>query len=397
MQGYDIVSQHFLQTQEKYQQAFDKLLKVTQQHTSQAAIIHAYALSVQNQPPMDADTLPDFRSYIEEFNKALQSATNHADYYLNTLESNMIMDIGNIATHIRNFESYASVILQNNNYQDTIDYLNALQKQANSYQTTSQNIANDLSTLSGKLATDSKNFSSTASDFQNAIVSEKDKVKSMEQEIDTLQQQVNQANEEAALGVLGILGGALLIIVGAVGEVFTDGLSTVAILGGAAIIAAGAAADADAAAKLASLSKKKGQLLTEIHDIQAEVGQVIGIKKGYASLSAHAAKAASAAQDVANAWNLLGSATQSLIGVIKKLKKKLGEGETMKQVKLFIASMLIKLKDILAKATHIYNQLNNIPPMQLVSKMNNKVTESNKPAVILDPSQTVDQLIRENQ
>lgn len=270
---------------------------------SQGLFIQTYCNSVKEQPNVDFSKLPDLKSYETEINTALATAQGHADTYLNSLQTSIITNLADIENYYNLHQAVATTLPPGSSKSSWLQALQAVKAQSDTYQTNASNLATSIGNFASDLATDAGNFNSIVTDLNSAVNGSNGELATLNQELDAVNSAINTEIGEIVGSSLGIVGGIVMVAVGAACEFETGGLSSGLIVGGAGLIVAGIAGDVAAGIALNNNCTKKGNLLTEIANLTEEVKLTSAMGTAYTSLSNNVSTAVTDATQMENAWS----------------------------------------------------------------------------------------------
>lgn len=317
---------------------------------SNGLIIQGYCLGVTEQPSFDFSGDPNLKTLQDQCNSTMKVAVDNANNYINTMQPDCLTTIDNMLHFIRlqntRIDSYKNGDLTK---QDLANELNEVISRGQSYQKTSVDLMNDFNTLRPKLATDSGNFKDLAAKVTAAITGDGGAVATLQQEVANLDTKIKELTASSVLGALAIVGGSILIGVGAATDVFTGGAATAAVVVGVGIVGAGIGTDVGSALGLAAAIKQKNQYLTEIHLYKAEATQANAVASHLGLLDAHAEDAVYALQKVAACWKTVGD---SLGALVEDLNEDLSDDDLESLIEDYQAD----IKDLSARVQTIQDQ-----------------------------------------
>lgn len=339
-----------------YQEACEKLDKKNTAHSSKGAIIQHYSLNVEQQPAINTSGFTDkIKPYVDKLNAGLQTAQNHAVSYRKKLLPKILARIDDALSYYQTHQALEEILndpTSKVSYNDLITYMNDLLDDVNDpkdgYLLAITQTKKAIDKFETDLNSDVKTFAYDLSQFTNAVGGA-DIVNKYEQELEIIQQNYEKAVELFTASCFASAIGVFLVIAGAVGDVFSFGAATVAVVGGIALLGAGTTGEAAEGLKMEDLATQKNQLLTKIHEVQQELAQSKAIEKGYSGLGTQCKAAACAVGDFAVAWSLLQKGIKDLIKWVKKIKGK----DSVKHARLYMKSLSNTIKKIVAQVNSI--------------------------------------------
>lgn len=286
--------------------------------SSNALIVQNYALSIEAQPFVDLGGYAGLATYQDGINKALTDAKDSGRLYLNTTLPKAIVTIANIDAYFQTQNALTQALAPGTDAQTAIALLKAVQEQAVDFRTQATGVTTDLQDLRDRFSRSSASLSQYAKDLSIAVDGDNGVLDSISKELSTIDSKIDGAITGIVLSGLAIVGGIILIGVGALAEAVTGGLATALVVGGIAVTVAGVGGEVGSSIALAKLLDAKSGLLNERARLNSETTLAAGLSSGLGGLSTSAGNAATAAQGMANAWNLLGDDLDSLISDLTK-------------------------------------------------------------------------------
>lgn len=320
--------------------------------SSQMLVVQGYVLSALEQLDVNFSGFDNLKKYQTQINSSLATAQDHSHYFLNTLQPGMIGQLAGIVSYINLQNAAANGITPQTSKSDTLKVLQAIKEQATDYHVSAKKLVTHVDNFRTSLSDDAANFASVVSNLNAAVSGDKGVLASLENQLKDIDHKIDTAIAGSVVSGLAILGGALLIGIGVIAEFETAGLSTGLVIGGAALLAGGAAGEAGSALALASLYKQKNAILTKELQLKAEVKLASGISSGYQNLSNSAANAATASQQMANAWDELDDHLGNLITSVDQ-----GTLSSGALQKLFLIAAQGDAKDVLQDVKRIEQQI----------------------------------------
>jgi hypothetical protein len=280
--------------------------------------LQAYCQSVLEQPKVSFAGFDNLAAYEAQINAGLAAAQTRADNYLNKIRPAVIENVTNISNYFALHSAVADTLPEGSSKKDWLDSLGAVKDTADEYRQHAADIVTMLSTLNGGLTTDVASFNQTVNELNTTVNGDNGVLASLDSEIDDIQSKIGGAIAGVVLSGLAIVGGSIMILVGALAEPFTAGASTALVVGGAAILIAGIGGEVGAGVALGGLLDQKGKLISRKSTLNAEVQFALGMKTGFADLRDQAGVAVQAATAMQNAWEFLGGDLGNLSNDLNK-------------------------------------------------------------------------------
>jgi uncharacterized protein YukE len=280
--------------------------------------LQSYCNSVLEQPKVDLGGFANLTKYQTDINSGLLAAQTHATTYLNTVQPAIITNVANISNYFDLHGAVSASLPPGATKPEWLDALSAVMDAANGYKADANSIVTLLSTLNSGLTGDVASFSQTVTQLNNAVNGDNGVLDSLNSQIDDIQSKINGAITGTVLSGLAIVGGSIMILVGALAEAVTGGLATALVVGGAAVLIAGIGGEAASGVALGGLLDQKADLITRGTTLRAEVQLALGLKTGFANLKDQVATAVQAATAMQNAWSFLESDLGNLASDLNK-------------------------------------------------------------------------------
>ncbi|SOD97809.1 HBL/NHE enterotoxin family protein [Spirosoma fluviale] len=307
-------------------------------YSSQGLIVQGYCNSVLQQASVNLHSTPKLKTLETGINDGLVIAKGHADDYLANIQPLILDSVADMSNYFKVYNSIATVLAKNTNEDAWIRSLNQMKDQSTQYETNAKSIVNKLIVLNSNLGVDSSAFARMVSDLNVAADGDDGILKSIDGQLGTLQGQIDGCIAGMALSGLAVIGGAIMIGIGAISEIFTGGAATALILGGVAVVAAGVGGEAGSAITFQTLNNQKNDLLVQQSSLSNEVKLALGLSIGYNGINSQARAAMSAATQMSNAWGLLKG---ELGNLVSNLEDGITSTDIMREIFLTAANLTI--------------------------------------------------------
>lgn len=282
-------------------------------HSSQALIVQGYALSALQQPHVDLSGFERLKEHEAKINGGIDRAKGHSKRFLDQLLPEMIGQIGNIDAYFNIQNAIPKALNTSSDPNTALRFMKIAQERAEQYQADSAALVVKLQDLRGDLSGDAAKFKSFVAALNAAVDGDNGVLADTDKQLQSIDGKIAGAISGTVISGLAIFGGVVLIAVGSVGEIVTGGASTAAIVGGVALLAGGVGGEVASAVTLAKLLDLKSDLISKKARLKSEVSQASAMSSGFDSLSLQAGAAATATQQMANAWSGLGDHLGALI------------------------------------------------------------------------------------
>ncbi len=301
----------------------------TQASTTAATVIQSYVSTVLNQADL---SLPDVLPNLPDHQK---NARTHATNWRDTVQPKMISTNTDIVDFSNTFATYfdplaqlATQIQQNPQDQQAIAAfktgLQQLQAIVTSKQTAAQNVVTLLSGFTNDLGADARDF---AGDFQKAeatLAGKDGQIAALGKQIDAIHDAMNKDLAMIAGGSVAAVVGALMIVVGALAEIETAGVSTALIVGGLAVVGAGAGVAIAAGVDYSKQTSALGSAITTQKTLQLQYAATKQVNNIVQNLSSQASAALTAAGALLKGWQTLGAQFTEFLTALDRAQPDLG-------------------------------------------------------------------------
>lgn len=334
-----------------------------------ALLIQTYANSALQQPQVDFSGFPSLQPYQKQINDGLAIAQGHANYYLDTLKSNLISNMGNIYNYYVLNKTLPEVLPTGSTVEQWTNMLNVVRNQSQNYYSVAKQIVTDLRSFSDKLDIDSQEFSTTITELNSKVGGDEGILNDINGELDKIQDSIDAAITSSILNGLTIAAGVFTVCVGAIEDFVTAGVTAPLVFGGIGIIAAGVSGEAASIAAIIKQNNAKASILTQETNLSAEVKLATTVSRGYSSLSSKVEAAIATATTMANAW---ANVDTDLEEIINDLNQGISSADSVRT--LFVAAANGEIKTLLQDIQTIKEQISGVTvqcasPGQTVSQL----------------------------
>lgn len=283
---------------------------------SAALIVQTYSNSVLAQPKVDFGDVASLKSLETDLNNGLATAQTHANFYLNTLQPDLIQNMSDIGNYYQLNKALPATLPEGSTEQQWTEELNAVLQASQGYQASARKVVTELATFHEELSGDTQDFAGLVTKLNTTVNGDNGVLDQINAQLHKVQADIDGTIAGITISALAIAGGAFMICVGAIADFVTAGTSSGAVIGGIGIVAAGVAGEAASIAELVALSKEKAAMLGEEDQLKEEVKLAAAVSSGYSSLANQVKSALAAATAMENAWNGLISDLGNLISDI---------------------------------------------------------------------------------
>ena len=335
----------------------ESMNKANKGQCSQALLIQAYCISVNQQPKVDFSLIQgeDLEKYQTEINEALEIAQAHSRRYLNVIQPAILVNISNIGNYYALHDAVATTLPEGSTEAEWIAALTILATESSNYQTTALGIVSQLKSLSDEMNIDSANFRIIVTDLNARVKGDDGALADLDNNLNSIQKEIDGVIAGAVISGLAIMGGVFMIVVGAVSDTFTEGAATVLMFGGYGVLSVGALGETASGLTLAALSEQKAVLYNQRSTLKAEVKLAGGISQSYESLTNQVKIAVMAATNMSTAWTSLSA---DLGNMIKDLEIGIVSAGEMRTI--FLAATNTAIKTVLSDIQIIKVQMSGV-------------------------------------
>ncbi|MBA5235539.1 alpha-helical pore-forming toxin family protein [Pectobacterium aroidearum] len=304
-------TQHVLQYVDMRQRA-DQQVNDNNNQVSSALIVNGYCLALTEQPKFDFSADPHLISLQKDLNDSLADAVNHANDYIDHVQNQCLVTLNNLLDIFNRTDQTISLYPKFIAREDVIESINSIHKKCGVYQTQSESYKKQCDDFRENITNSSSDFSGINKRVQAAVEGDGGEITDLNNKVAEIDKKINELTAASVLSAVGILGGAVLICVGAATEVFTGGAATAAIVVGVGVVGTGISGEAASTISLVDCYKQKNKLLAEIYSLKQESSQATAVNGQLLSLVQHANDAATALVDISKQWTDLASSLKIL-------------------------------------------------------------------------------------
>lgn len=285
---------------------------------SQGLILQTYFNSVLQQPKINLRGVESMKALEIQINKELGDASVTANYYLNTLQSEIINNSASFQSFLALNAAVSTALPQGATTEQWIRTLQAVADEAIGYQKQSETTRNNIMEVHGKIAYQSQFLSETVSEFNVAVKGDNGLLDSVNQGIADLNRQVAGIISSIVLGALLTAAGAIVTAIGAISNFVTAGTSTSLVVGGVALMTAGAATAGGTAYALSDAYRAQSELYNTQSRLAVEVNLANALSNQFSLLQSQASQSVTAATQMSAAWQSLIGSTENYINNLKQ-------------------------------------------------------------------------------
>lgn len=291
-----------------------------------ASLVQTYIASCLTQKDIQLDK-------IKSIKKTQQETREHARYWLNTLAPK----ISSIYTDVTGFCSLAGdeksggfwedlIItanqIKNNNDENASTFKEIIQVFKEDIQERTKKtgeLTNNLASFRGYLEEDNKNFQVIIADAKQIYSGSGGEIETINSNIKAIKSAIDTDIGIIAGGSIAVVGGIVMIGVGAIGTVFTGGAAAKLIVAGVITTVGGVAAIAVASKDLVEKQKSYGTALQDLAKLEAEMAALKNVEDHFTGLEGKNEKANKAVESMRQGWIILHSNFNELESSVDKI------------------------------------------------------------------------------
>jgi non-hemolytic enterotoxin B/C len=348
-----------------------KLDTETKPFGGQALILQAHASKMLATSTLDLSQYQKLSSIGSDLNVSITKAQANAKRYLDVILPKQILVIDNIKNYFDLQNALAGALDPNTDRPTAIQLLNAVRDQATQFKSDAGYIVIDLQTLRTGLSGDAANFNNIVQRLNAAVSGDNGVLADINNQLDSIDGKIAGAITGIVVSGLAVAGGVFLIAVGAIAGFVTAGTSTPLVVLGIGVVAAGVGGAVGASIALAGLLNAKSDMLQNRSRLTSEVNYATGLSSTFQDFATSATGAATAAQQMANAWTSLDNDLGTLITNVEK-----GNTDVPSLRRLFLTAANGTVKTIQTDVTTIKAQLAGVTVVQQTDPAKEKLADT---------------------
>jgi len=318
--------------------------------TSAALLIQVYAVGIKEQPLVDFSNEPHLLQYQDAINDGLNTAKDHAANYLTLIQPALLRNIFDISNYYALHNAIPSVCPEGTTVAQWIANLTELQIASTNYLNNITRILATLTELEDELKVDVEAFRVMVQDLNTAVNGDGGILQQDANALAGIQTRIDVAIAAMTLGIAAMIGGVIMIIIGAVAPVALP-----LVVGGVSMLGVGTTAMITSAVLLADLNNEKAQLLYQESQLNAEVTFAMGVSSGYKSWHSKVSDALGAAKIMFAAWQDLDT---DLTTMISELNSGITSPDALR--KAFLDAANSEIATVVANVNTIKLQMDGI-------------------------------------
>ncbi|KMO41649.1 HBL/NHE enterotoxin family protein [Methylobacterium aquaticum] len=339
------------------------------QSASAGLLVQSYCTQVAQQPMI---VIPDsVAAKLPPIGKQLETAQANASAYLKTVQPQIIGVVTDVGGYAQQFTVFNTLINgkieawkggSSNAKAEALVLLQQLQRDLDGKVIKVAGVRTSLEDFRGKLNTDISNFNTAAQQAALVIEGSTGAIAELSNQIDDMNKRIAGAAAGVAISGLVMIGGGLMIALGAIGTVFTGGASTPLIIAGVAVTVLGAAGLTASSVVLAKLIEAKSGLLTQQAQLNGTVTFLTDFKGTMGTLGSSAATAAQQLTNMKNAWDILGG---NLGNVVASVQSAQTYSDLPVVVQAYLNTAASQWTTVLGNVTTIQNQMSGVKSVKV--------------------------------
>lgn len=327
--------------------------------SSSALVVQTYCNSTLLQPPIDLSSFDKLEKYQTQINDSLTKAQGHANYYLDTLQNQIIDNISNIINYYNLHNAVLTTLPEGSTEQQWIEAISSLLQESSDYATVARNLAASINEFYNELVQDEQNYTEIVSDLNSAVNGDNGVLATENQTLDSLNKKITGEIAGIALSAIPIIGGIISIIVGAIANIAVPGSGTAMIIGGAIALTTGAGGEVASSIELAASLNAKAALMGIESKLTNEV-KIANIVTSTFSLLRHSVEGAiTASEQMSDAWENLNS---DLSNLSSDLSSGLQSADEIRM--FFLTASNSEIQQVIQDSDNIKGQLDGVDLVQ---------------------------------
>ncbi|CAI0828631.1 HBL/NHE enterotoxin family protein [Serratia fonticola] len=270
-----------------------------------ALLLLTYHNSIKQQKLVDFSGFQNLSKYEKGINSVLSNAKYGHHLDLNNVLEMIIYNMENISKYYELNKALLFFLPPGSTVEEWTRALTEVRDNGKKFASDVYDITFDLKSFYEAYTQDEKEFNAIVSELNSTVGGDAGVLENIKNELGNIQKKIDDTSAGTAMSALGILEGSIMLCVGAIGEFFTAGASTAAVLGGVGLLAAGIGGEATSAIALIDLNNEKASLLNQEANLEAEVKLATALSHGYSSLLMQAENARVALVDMMNVWEFV--------------------------------------------------------------------------------------------
>lgn len=283
---------------------------------AQARILEAYSLSLNAQP--DFQTVihqKQVNDLVLEANAHMGTARKHGTHYLNVVQPSIIKTLGDMDHYFNTQLKFSQAMTSDKSNAEVGRIFDALAARLDEYKEAASGVETLLQGVRADFNADQRVFGHVQAKAIALHKQQEALLNVHRNRLEEVERELKAMHQKCLLGILGLIGGAVVVVVG---SVVTAGAAAPALVtGGIGMIGTGVAGIAKGASGYKGLMSEKRELILQIQRTDEGIGVLSGMSSSLGSFGDSAKLAVEAAQTMVNSWTFL---SDSLADLSKDLK-----------------------------------------------------------------------------
>lgn len=320
--------------------------------SSAALVVQTYCNSTMQQPPIYLSGFENLATYQTQINDSLTKAQQHASYYLDTLQNEMLENISNIINYYNLHKAALTTLPEGSTEQQWSEVISALIQESGSYARVAKNLATSLNEFYNDLDQDAQNYNAIVTDLNSMVNGDNGVLATESEEIAKLTNQISAEEVGISLSAIAILGGIVSIVVGAIENIVAPGSGVAMIVGGSISVSTGIAGETASSVELVASINAKAALMTSESKLTTEVKMANIVTSTFTSLKSAVQGAITASEQMSDAWENLNSDLLNLSSDLSNGLQSVDEVRT-----LFLTAANSEIPQVIQDSDNIKSQL----------------------------------------
>lgn len=323
--------------------------------SASALVVQTYCNSTLEQSPIDLSSDSNLETYQAQINSSLVKAQQHASYYLDTLQNQLIANISNIINYYNLQKSVSTTLPEGSTEQQWIEAISALMQESNNYGDIAKNLAADINLFYNELCQDSEDYSSILTNLNAAVDGDNGVLETELAQINSLDDKIRGEIAGIALSGVTMIGGFIALCLGIIASIAVPGSGTALVVSGGVALASGTGGEAASLAELFIDMNAKAALIVNESKLKDEVKMANAIHSTFYSLQSAVSGAITGSEQMANAWESLNSDLSNLSSDLSSGLQNADEVRT-----IFLTAANDEIQQVILDADNIKNQLDGV-------------------------------------
>lgn len=296
---------------------YSSLFRYLKGTISQGLIVQNYCKAITSQSLVDFSSVAELSSVQTDINNVLSEAKVHAQYYTDEIHSKILFLISAMENFMIKINKAPEVLPEGKTPEDWKEILHILRTEALDNKVEVTNLITKMESLVKQFGDDSVNLSVLVINVSNILDDDKGELEKIKDELAGIDKEIAGLGVTVAFEALGILGGAFIVVIGAVSGFITTGTMPELVITGAVMIATGVGTLTASSISLSQCLERKRNLLIQERSLSNESEALAGIDNTLQSLSIQAKNACDALYQMKQVWTDMHSSFDNLIADLR--------------------------------------------------------------------------------